>query len=477
MTRKITRSTFLMGVAGGATLAALRPSEMVRAQSARPNILWIIDDDHPQYMMGPMPTVRNKIRDVGVEFTSGSADVPLCGPARVSLLTGLSITTHECDTNGTWPKFEGSSRGLGERTVAKYLKDVGYATGHFGKFINGHIRSTTVPINWDRWCETLGDGMDQGGNATTPNRANVDGTVTDMLDAIPSGWSAQKCAEFIRDRAGGPWFAHYCPTIPHQPYYATEASEHRFDGAKRRVASFNEKDMSDKPRWMRRLKKADQAAISREFEGKKEELADLDLLGIRPILAALDQTGQLANTYIFFTSDNGYLHGEHRLRKKDQPYWESSEVPFFVRGPGIRRDTRAALVNHTDFMPTACALAGILYSTLDVDGRSMADGLVSGNFSGWRKRMLITGSQDTGPQMNPGGAHNPSGRWWLLREGSMAFILHENGTKELYWLKSDPHQLHNKRRKAKQSLINRLTVKTKAMRAAEGESRRRLEVR
>jgi arylsulfatase A-like enzyme len=228
---------------------------------------------------------------------------------------------------------------------------------------------------------------------------------------------------------------------------------------------------------MRRLKKADQAAISREFEGKKEELADLDLLGIRPILAALDQTVQLANTYIFFTSDNGYLHGEHRLRKKDQPYWESSEVPFFVRGPGIRRDTRAALVNHTDFMPTACALAGILYSTLDVDGRSMAYGLVSGNFSGWRKRMLITGSQDTGPQMNPGGAHNPSGRWWLLREGSMAFILHENGTKELYWLKSDPHQLHNKRRKAKQSLINRLTVKTKAMRAAEGESRRRLEVR
>jgi arylsulfatase A-like enzyme len=336
MTRKITRSTFLMGVAGAATLAALRPSEMVRAQSARPNILWIIDDDHPQYMMDPMPTVRNKIRDVGVEFTSGSADVPLCGPARVSLLTGLSITTHECDTNGTWPKFEGSSRGLGERTVAKYLKDVGYATGHFGKFINGHIRSTTVLINWDRWCETLGDGMDQGGNATTPNRANVDGTVTDVLDAIPSGWSAQKCAEFIRDRAGGPWFAHYCPTIPHQPYYATEASEHRFDGAKRRVASFNEKDMSDKPRWMRRLKKADQAAISREFEGKKEELADLDLLGIRPILAALDQTGQLANTYIFFTSDNGYLHGEHRLRKKDQPYWESSEVPFFVRGPGIR---------------------------------------------------------------------------------------------------------------------------------------------
>jgi N-acetylglucosamine-6-sulfatase len=477
MTRKITRSTFLMGVAGAAALATLRPSEMVRAQSARPNILWIIDDDHPQYMMDPMPTVRNKIRDVGVEFTSGSADVPLCGPARVSLLTGLSVTTHECDTNGTWPQFEGSSRGLGERTVAKYLKDVGYATGHFGKFINAHAKSVTVPINWDRWCETLGDGMDQGGNSTTPNRANVDGTITDVLDAIPSGWSAQRCAEFIRDRAGGPWFAQYCPTIPHQPYYATEASEHSFDGTMRRVPSVNEKDMSDKIRWMRKLPKEKWAELQRELEGKKEELHDLDLLGIRPILQALEATGQLAKTYIFFTSDNGYLHGEHRLRRKDQPYWESSEVPFFVKGPRIRRDARAALVNHTDFMPTACTLAGIRYSTLDVDGRSMAHGLVSGNFSGWRKRMLITGSQDTGPQMNPGGAHNPSGRWWLLREGSMAFILHENGAKELYWLKSDPHQLHNERRKAKQSLINRLTVKTKAMKAAEGESRRRLEVR
>jgi N-acetylglucosamine-6-sulfatase len=477
MPRKITRSTFLMGVGGAALLAALRPSEMVRAQSARPNILWIIDDDHPQYMMDPMPTVRRRIRDAGVNFTSGSADVPLCGPARVSLLTGLSITTHECDTNGTWPQFEGSPRGLAERTVAKHLKGVGYATGHFGKYINAHARSLNVPAYWDRWCETLGDGMDQGNNAQVPNRANVDGHLTDVLDQIPSGWGADRCAEFIRDRSGGSWFAQYCPTIPHQPYYATKDSEHRFDGAKRRVSSFNERDMSDKPRWMRQLKKQDQADISREFEGKKEELADLDLLGIRPILAALYQTGQLANSYIFFTSDNGYLHGEHRLRKKDQPYWESSEVPFFVRGPGIGRDVRAALVNHTDFMPTTCALAGIPYSTLDVDGRSMASSLKSSNFSGWRKRMLITGSQDTGPQMNPGGAHNPSGRWWLLREGSMAFIMHENGGKELYWLKSDPHQEHNKRPKAKQSLINRLTDTTKALRGAEGESRRRLEVR
>jgi N-acetylglucosamine-6-sulfatase len=246
----------------------------------------------------------------------------------------------------------------------------------------------------------------------------------------------------------------------------------------RHVSSINEKDMSDKPRWMRKLKKEKWAELQAEYEGKSEELADLDLWSIRPILAALEATGQLQNTFIFFTSDNGYLHGEHRLKLKDQPYWESSEVPFFAKGPGVRRGMRTAFVNHTDLMPTTCEIARIPFSSLDVDGRSMLANLGRDAFSNWRKRMLITGSKAVGPNgSNKGGANNPSGRWWLLREGAAAFILHENGTKELYWLKSDPHQLRNRRQAAKQSLINRLTETTKAMRGAEGQERRRLEER
>src|SRR5918997_404196 len=101
MNSKMTRSTFLMGVGGAAFLAAL-PAPAT-AQGQRRNVLWIVDDDHPQYMMSPMPATRYQIRNRGIDFTSGHADVPLCGPARVSLLTGLSVTTHECDTNGTWP--------------------------------------------------------------------------------------------------------------------------------------------------------------------------------------------------------------------------------------------------------------------------------------------------------------------------------------------------------------------------------------
>jgi N-acetylglucosamine-6-sulfatase len=461
MKRKMKRSTFLFGVGGAAALASFRLQGSEAAQTGPRNVLWVVDDDHPQYMMESMPVTTQNIRNLGIDFTLGSADIPLCGPARVSLLTGLSVTTHKCDTNGTWSKFLSSPLGLQEHTVARYVKGVGYAT--------------TVPPYWDRWRATRGDASDSGDNATTPNQGNVDGTWIDIIGPT-SVWAAEQCAEFVRERVASPWFAHYCPTIPHSPYFPTPDSEHLYDGAMRSVPSVNEADMSDKPSWMRNLPLANTAAIQAEYEGKLEELADLDSKGMRPILAALEATGQLANTVIFFTSDNGYLHGEHRLRKKDRPYWESSEVPFFVKGPGVRSGTtRNTLVNHTDLMPTTCQIAGVPLTALDVDGRSMLPYLGADSFSSWRKRMLITGSNDVGPQRNPGGSNEPSGRWWLLREGEQVFILRENGTKELYTMGSDPYQERSTTRTADPALIQRLLTSVKEMRAASGERRRQLE--
>lgn len=89
-----------MGMGGAAALAVF--GAKVMTQAARPNVLLVFDDDHPPYMMQPMPVVRKGIRDRGVNSRGGHADIPLCGPNRVSLLTGLSVTTHLCDTNPTY---------------------------------------------------------------------------------------------------------------------------------------------------------------------------------------------------------------------------------------------------------------------------------------------------------------------------------------------------------------------------------------
>ncbi len=477
MKRKMKRSTFLLGVGGAAALSSFRLSPSEGAQTGRKNVLWVITDDQPQYMMESLPVTTANIRDLGIDFALGSADVPLCGPARVSLLTGLSVTTHKCDTNRTWSKFLNSSLGLQERTVARYVQDVGYATGHFGKYINGYGSDTAKPPHWNRWRATKGDASDSGDNVTTPNQGNVDGTWIDIVGPT-SVWAAEECKKFVSEYVDSPWFAQYCPSIPHAPYFPSPDSEHLFDGAERDVPSVNEADMSDKPTWMRNLPLADTAAVQAEYEGKLEELADLDSKGMRPILTALEATGQLANTVIFFTSDNGYLHAEHRLRKKDRPYWESSQVPFFVKGPGVRSATISnELVNHTDLMPTTCAIAGVTSPSDQVDGRSMLPYLGANSFSGWRKRMLITGSNDVGGQLNPGGSNEPSGRWWLLREGDLAFILRENGTKELYTMGTDPYQEESQTRTADPALIQSLLTKVKDMRAAKGVKRRQLEVK
>jgi hypothetical protein len=89
--------------------------------------------------------------------------------------------------------------------------------------------------------------------------------------------------------------------------------------------------------------------------------------------------------------------------------------------------------------------------------------------------MLVSGSDDLGPQLNRGGSNDPSGRWWLLREREKAFIQRENGAKELYWMGYDPYQERSKARTADPALIERLTNSVRAMRAASGATRRQLE--
>ena len=459
-----------MGVGGAAALATF--GARATAEAARPNVLLVLDDDHPPYMMDPMPTVRRRIRDAGLALHNGAADIPLCGPARVSVLTGLSVTTHRCDDNLTYGDFKDSPLGLEERTVARFLKDAGYTTAHFGKYVNGKGPTGRPAPHWDRWCQTQG-----GGGGDSEDLVDEDGEVH-RIGGKPSMWAAARLAQFVRNRAGGerPWFAQYCPTIPHHPYTPTRASEHLYDGADRDVPSTNERRMGVKPAWMRRLDKVEVSEIGEVIEGKKEELADLDRRCMRPVLKALAGSGQLRNTVVFFTSDNGYLAGEHRLERKDHPYWECAEVPFFARGPGVASGARSpALVSHVDLAPTICELAGVSVALLEADGRSMVGGLSSGRFGPWRERMLTSGSKDVGPERNPGGSDDPSGRWWLLAEGDKRFILRENGAKELYRMNSDPFQNRSRDEEADPALIRRLTEAVEDMRRASGDERRALE--
>jgi len=167
--------------------------------------------------------------------------------------------------------------------------------------------------------------------------------------------------------------------------------------------------------------------MRRIYEGKLEELRDLDDQ-VGGVLDLLWRTGQLGRTWVFFVSDNGYLLGEHRLFKKEQPYEESVGVPFVVRGPGVSPAVPDALVSQVDLMPTTLAVAGLDPDAgRDLDGRSMLDPLRSGDWSRWRRRLLV---------------ENTNLGWAMLREDSTSYVEHlDRGEWELYDLDDDPHQL------------------------------------
>ena len=149
--------------------------------------------------------------------------------------------------------------------------------------------------------------------------------------------------------------------------------------------SFDEEDVSDKPRVVQALPQG----VSKKRSA--ESLLAVDD-GIKEIIDVLEKTGVLENTYIFFISDNGVEGGAHRIwGNNGWPYEESIRVPFFIRGPGVEKGrTVDKLVANLAYTPTILDLAGV-HSTKIFDGRSLrplledkADGYIS-----WRKDFLI----------------------------------------------------------------------------------------
>src|SRR5215208_5799711 len=123
---------------------------------------------------------------------------------------------------------------------------------------------------------------------------------------------------------GEPFFAYVAPKAPHHPSTPAPRDRHAYDGLKAsRLPSFNERNVSDKRPWIRklpRLSDAQKAKIDNNAENRAESLQAVDDL-VAGVVGKLKEKGVLGNTYIFFTSDNGWHLGEHRIpAKKARPY-------------------------------------------------------------------------------------------------------------------------------------------------------------
>jgi N-acetylglucosamine-6-sulfatase len=298
-------------------------------------------------------------------------------------------------------------------------------------------------------------------------------------------------------------------TAPHAP--ATPAPRHAdalAEASLPKPPSFDEADVSDKPDWIRDnppLSPQQSSYMEDLYRKRLQSMLAVDEM-IGQLVSALEESGELENTYIFFTSDNGFHFGTHRLSVgKWTAYEEDIRVPLIVRGPGVPEGEKLEhLVLNNDLAPTFARLGGAEVPTF-VDGRSL-ELLLGANPPSpedWRRAFLVEAfpelagtpslADETTPRLLTGDPwpYEDARRSSLLERPSLEdagrpglqavrtedhlYVEYETGESELYDLEEDPYELNNVYEETELEHLWRLEGWLDALRECVGEECRAVE--
>jgi N-acetylglucosamine-6-sulfatase len=457
-------AALLLVACGTRALSAEGPAA---PSDSRPNVIVLMTDDQTVADLAVMPHVHELLGAAGVTFDRSYVSYPVCCPSRATYLSGQYAHNHH--VLGLYPPTGGYGRFDAREALPVWLERAGYHTAHLGKYMNGYGSDTPAdpPPGWSEWYGAVGYSTyrmwgytlnENGATRTYGSRFDDDPGLyqTDLLtrravDVIERGASANS-----------PLFLSLAFLAPHHEadsirrftgHLVRPAPRHagRFAAQPMPVPrSFNEQDVSDKPPFMRRRPPLDAARIDRivrNYHDRQESLLAVDE-AVAEIVKALERVGALEKTFIVFTSDNGYLQGEHRVPSgKMLPYDPSSQVPLIVRGPGIPRDRSShALVGNVDLAPTILELAGAEPGRL-LDGRSLLPFARNPQMVSSRPLLHETAGRRFafGREQDAAGAPaaEPVVNYKAVRTPRWLYVEYETGARELYDLWTDPEQLRS----------------------------------
>ncbi len=468
-----------------AASVALAPA----AAAQRPNVVVIQTDDQKlgdlyATQTGPdglplaaMPNTLGLIAGAGATFSRYYVSDPLCCPSRASLLTGQYAHNDGVLGNGPGP-FGGYGALDKSSNLATWLQSAGYQTIHIGKFLNYYGEppvspASEVPPGWTDWETLVGEdsthyfygyrlninGAVQGpfGDITYAHKDSpgcVPDSVAGTCDYQTDVLTRRAVGQVEASAGHGPFFLSLDYVAPHGDFrapFGPEPAPRDYDtwASTRypRPTGFDEADVSDKPPFLRGaspLSKVAIAQIQQEWQKRIESLRAVDA-GVGRIIDALSATGQLANTYVLFTSDNGFFGGEHRIqREKFLPYEPSSHLPLLLRGPGISPGVRSGeLAMNVDLGPTILAIAGAS-ATVPLDGRSLLP-FAKRPARRTRRPLLLEGFARAVEVATAKPIFNaPVRDFQGIRVGSYKYVRYAGGIRELYDLRNDPAELHSR---------------------------------
>lgn len=444
---------------------------------AKPNVVVILTDDQDVTSMPYMPKVQSLLVQHGLTFSNSFVNFPICCPSRVSFLTGeashnTGIASNSAAYGGGWRSFQSKEA----RTLPVWLKAAGYRTALVGKYLNEYgwpplgrtppdegllehysklfqrhaentpekIRSSyvppaPVPPGWDDWFAFVKDRYYQYSVSDNGVLAKFDSQASDYSTDV----LRERALRFIGGQAGTetPFFLLLATNAPHvnnvrETAIAAPRHTQLFEDVQLpKTPAFNEQDVSDKPSWLQRrrsLGDAQQAKLTEAYRRELQALQAVDDL-VEAVVGGLQAAGKLDDTLIIFTSDNGVLYGDHRLRSKAYAYENSIRVPLVIRGPGVvENQSTDRLVNNLDVTATIEQVADAT-PDLPADGHSLAPLLVDPN-APWRSALLIEGGVRQDADQVFSGVRTPTRK----------YVLYGSGFEELYDLEHDPYELENK---------------------------------
>jgi N-acetylglucosamine-6-sulfatase len=430
------------------------------AVAERPSFVVVMTDDQTYADMAAMPRTRQLIGGAGARFTRSYVSYPLCCPSRATFLTGQYNHNNGVHTNS--PPKGGFEALAAEHTLPVWLSGAGYRTSHIGKYLNGYglRHKPTVPPGWTDWHSTIdkstyqmyGYRMFENGVVNRYGNFDVEDPATYQTDVL-----RQKAVASIEETAQAtPLFLSLNFVAPHGESVDPGSTTQPFvRPAQRHIGHYRhlrlpramrgERNVRDKPPYVRKLHQPSRATAARihaDFRSRRESLLAVDE-AVEAIVGALERTGRLANTYILFTSDNGFFQGEHRIYKgKYLAYDPSSHVPLLVRGPGIPPGTVSdELVTNADLAPTILEAAGVT-ADRPMDGRSLLpfarDGLLR------TRRPVLHEGLEAGDIDRDGAPRSGTvGEYHAIRTGRYLYIEWINGARELYDRVRDPRELRS----------------------------------
>ncbi|XP_049879116.1 N-acetylglucosamine-6-sulfatase-like [Pectinophora gossypiella] len=336
-------------------------------EGKKPNFVVVLTDDQDVVLGGmtPMKNVQRFIGNEGVTFTNSYTTSPICCPSRASFLTGLYVHNHNTYNNSLHggcysPSWQNHER----RTFANVLQQHGYDTFYAGKYLNEYGTERAggperVPPGWSEWHGLVGNSVYY--NYTISNN----GVPTHSTDLYLTDVIRDVAISYIENQTESrPFLMVLAPPAPHQPF--TPAPRHQ--GVYKNVTAVRHPNFNiavDDKHWLLTmppspLPKSMMPELDRVYRSRWEALLAVDEM-VADVIEALDSQSLLEDTYLIYTSDNGYHVGQFsQVYDKRQPYETDIKVPLVIRGPNVEKNVHSDQpVLNIDLAPTILHLAGV----------------------------------------------------------------------------------------------------------------------